>query len=221
MISAAVLILYPPFDVLNLRLQQEGSKRIHGPGCKKIMETKSQVVLSVDDNDVDGALLERAFKRTSIPAQLYRVSEGPQAMAYLSGDGIYQDRVAYPLPDLVLLDLAMPKMSGMEVLKWIRQQTVGKKTKVLIFTSSEKPEDVQVANQIGADGYLLKPTKFDDLKKLVKSVYEQWLIEKPRKKPVVRKTKAAAQEESPAVESAVIPEVAVRLDQTAPILSSN
>jgi CheY-like chemotaxis protein len=142
------------------------------------MESKPQVVLSVDDNDVDGALLERAFKRTSIPARLYRVSEGPQAMAYLAGDGIYRDRDNYPLPDLVLLDLAMPKMSGVEVLKWIRQQPVVKRTKVLIFTSSEKPDDFRAANEIGADGYLLKPTKFDDLKKLVKQIHDEWLAKR-------------------------------------------
>src|SRR5688500_5494419 len=141
------------------------------------MEGKPQVVLSVDDNDVDGALLERAFKRTSIPARLFRVSEGPQAMAYLAGDGIYRDRENYPLPDLVLLDLAMPKMSGVEVLKWIRAQSLSvvKKTRVLIFTASEKPEDFRAANDIGADGYRLKPTKFDDLKKLVNQSHEEGL----------------------------------------------
>ena len=137
--------------------------------------SRPQVVLSVDDNDVDGALLERAFKRTSIPARLYRVSEGPQALAYLSGDGIYRDRDSYPLPDLVLLDLAMPKMSGVEVLRWIREQSIVRKTKVLIFTSSEKPEDFKTANEIGADGYLLKPTKFDVIKKLVKQIQDEWL----------------------------------------------
>jgi len=142
------------------------------------MESKPQVVLSVDDNDVDGALLERAFKRTSIPARLFRVSEGPQALAYLSGDGIYRDRDSYPLPDLVLLDLAIPTMSGVEVLKWIRDQPGVKRTKVLIFTSSEKPEDFRAANQIGADGYLLKPTKFDDLKNLVKQIHEEWLAKR-------------------------------------------
>jgi CheY-like chemotaxis protein len=146
------------------------------------MECKSQVVLSVDDNDVDGALLERAFKRTAIPARLFRVSEGPHALAYLSGDGIYRDRENYPLPDLVLLDLAMPKMSGVEVLKWIREQPAVNRTKVLIFTSSEKPEDFKAADQIGADGYLLKPTKFEDLKKLVKQIQEEWLTQK-RKAP--------------------------------------
>jgi CheY-like chemotaxis protein len=158
------------------------------------MESKPQVVLSVDDNDVDGALLERAFKRTSIPARLYRVSEGPQAMAYLAGDGIYRDRENYPLPDLVLLDLVMPKMSGVEVLKWIRDQsqTVVKKTRVLIFTSSEKPEDVRAANEIGADGYLLKPTKFDDLKKLVKEIHDEWLTKKKDTKPAARRDKGDA-----------------------------
>lgn len=150
------------------------------------MESKPQVVLSVDDNDVDGALLERAFKRTSIPARLYRVSEGPQAMAYLAGDGIYRDRDSYPLPDLVLLDLVMPKMSGVEVLKWIRQQSIVRKTRVLIFTSSEKPEDFRAANEIGADGYLLKPTKFDDLKKLVKQIHEEWLGKKKVAKNIKR-----------------------------------
>jgi CheY-like chemotaxis protein len=158
------------------------------------METNNQVILSVDDNDVDGALLERAFKRTSIPARLFRVSEGPQALAYLSGAGIYNDRGNYPLPDLVLLDLAMPKMSGMEVLKWIRTEPAVKKTKVLIFTSSEKPEDFKSANEIGADGYLLKPTKFEDLKKLVKEVYEDWLTNKKKSKN--KKTKASEETSS-------------------------
>lgn len=156
------------------------------------MEMKDQIVLSVDDNDVDGALLERAFKRTAIPARLFRVSEGPQALAYLSGEGIYQDRSNYPLPDLVLLDLGMPKMSGLEVLRWIRTEPSVKKTKVLIFTSSEKPEDYKNASDIGVDGYLLKPTKFEDLKTLVKNVYEQWLTNKARKaKAAQKKTKSS------------------------------
>jgi CheY-like chemotaxis protein len=139
------------------------------------MENNNQVVLSVDDNDVDGALLERAFKRCSIPSRLFRVSEGPQAMAYLTGHGIYADRASYPLPDLVLLDLAMPKMNGLEVLKWIRDQSELKKTAVLIFTASEKPEDVRESTRMGANGYLVKPTKFEDLKNLVRTIYSEWL----------------------------------------------
>src|SRR3982751_2093446 len=139
------------------------------------MENNNQVVLSVDDNDVDGALLERAFKRCSIPSRLFRVSEGPQAMAYLTGHGIYADRNQYPLPDLILLDLVMPKMSGTEVLKWIREQPELKRTAVLIFTSSEKPEDVKSTTKLGANGYVVKPTKFEDLKNLTRQIYSEWL----------------------------------------------
>ena len=174
------------------------------------METKNQVVLSVDDNDVDGALLERAFKRCSVPSRLFRVSEGPQAQAYLTGHGIYSDRMAYPLPDLILLDLVMPKMSGFDVLKWIREQPDLKKTAVLIFTSSEKPEDVKNATATGANGYLVKPTKFEDLKSLVKTIYSEWL-EKGRKgkltTPAGRKGKGNDHgTESPAIANGMEPE---------------
>ena len=158
------------------------------------MENKNQVVLSVDDNDVDGALLERAFKRCSIPSRLFRVAEGPQAMSYLGGDGIYADREAYPLPDLVLLDLVMPKMSGIEVLQWIRSQPELKRTAVLILTSSEKPEDVHAATKVGANGYLVKPTKFEDLKSMVRTIYSEWLEKGNRKGKTVSARKAKGDE---------------------------
>lgn len=159
------------------------------------MENNNQVVLSVDDNDVDGALLERAFKRCNIPSRLFRVSEGPQAMAYLTGHGIYSDRIQYPLPDLILLDLVMPKMSGTEVLQWIRAQTELKKTAVLIFTSSEKPEDVKSTTKLGANGYLVKPTKFEDLKNMVRTLYSEWLEKgKKGKTATARKAKGEGPE---------------------------
>jgi CheY-like chemotaxis protein len=165
------------------------------------MENNNQVVLSVDDNDVDGALLERAFKRCNIPSRLFRVSEGPQAMAYLTGHGIYADRDQYPLPDLILLDLVMPKMSGTEVLKWIRDQQELKKTAVLIFTSSEKPEDVKSTTKLGAQGYLVKPTKFEDLKNMVRTIYSEWLDRgKKGKTASARKAKGEGSENgSPAL----------------------
>ena len=129
-------------------------------------------------------------------------------MAYLTGHGIYADRNQYPLPDLILLDLVMPKMSGTEVLKWIREQPELKKTAVLIFTSSEKPEDVKSTTKLGANGYLVKPTKFEDLKGMVRTIYSEWLDKgKKGKTASARKAKgeesengssALANEEEPA-----------------------
>ena len=141
-------------------------------------------------------------------------------MAYLIGHGIYADRAAYPLPDLVLLDLVMPKMNGLEVLKWIRDQTELKKTAVLIFTSSERPEDVRDATRIGANGYLVKPTKFEDLKNLVRTIYSEWLDKgkKVKTAPLARKAKGGeTRDESPAVANGEEPAGGV---VTAPVTNS-
>ena len=137
--------------------------------------TKSQVVLSVDDNDVDGALLERAFKRTSVPARLYRVSEGPQALAYLSGDGIYRDRENYPLPAVVFLDLKLPYISGHDVLAWIRQQKELESLVVIVLTSSNEASDLSRCYALGANSYLVKPPTPEQLEDLAKAFKWYWL----------------------------------------------
>jgi CheY-like chemotaxis protein len=169
------------------------------------MEIKLPVVLSVDDNDVDGALLQRAFKRTAIPAKLFTVNEGPQALSYLTGEGIYQDREHYPIPDLILLDIRMPKMSGLEVLNWIRLQPNLKQATVLILSSSEQPEDINSAKRIGADGYLVKPTRFEDLQKLVRGLESDWL-KKKTKAPARANAKSQPLQPSPTVTVAAPPQ---------------
>jgi CheY-like chemotaxis protein len=153
------------------------------------MDSKSHVILSVDDNEVDGALLHRAVKRSAIPATILTVTEGLQALSYLAGEGIYRDRERYRFPDLVLLDLRMPKMSGLDVLGWIRQQPTLKNTKVVILSASDNPEDKKRAHMIGADDYLLKPTKFEELQSMMKSIYATWLDK--NKKPKVKDASSA------------------------------
>ena len=97
----------------------------------------------------------------------------------------------------------MPKMSGTEVLKWIREQAELKRTAVLIFTSSEKPEDVKSTTKLGANGYVVKPTKFEDLKNLVRQIYSEWLEKgsKRGKTASARKAKGEEPGGSPALEN--------------------
>jgi CheY-like chemotaxis protein len=123
-------------------------------------------ILLVDDNPHDVILLRLAFRRVGIIDPIKLVKDGTEAVRYLKGEGIYADRQAYPTPTLVLLDLNMPQTSGFEVLKWIRAQAAFKRLVVVVMTGSKHNEDVQRAYELGADSYLVKPTRFSDLVKI-------------------------------------------------------
>jgi CheY-like chemotaxis protein len=112
-------------------------------------------VLLAEDNEDDLFLSLRVLEKVGIaPAH---VSNGKDAMDYLAGRGIYQDRTLYPLPDVVLLDLKMPAYTGHEVLEWLRDQSQLRDMKVYVLTSSDEPRDRQRAEKAGAQGYFVKP----------------------------------------------------------------
>jgi CheY-like chemotaxis protein len=136
-----------------------------------------RLVLSIEDNIVDGALLARAFKRSCLPTRLFSVSDGQQAIDYLTGRGIYADRRAYPFPTVILLDLKLPRISGFEMLLWIRRQPEFGEVKILILTGSIDPADRTKSTDFGANDYLLKPPLFEDLKKMVQDIHSRWLAE--------------------------------------------
>jgi CheY-like chemotaxis protein len=117
---------------------------------------KSQVtVLLAEDNEDDLFLSQRVLEKAGIaPAH---VSNGKDAIDYLAGRGVYQDRALYPLPDVVLLDLKMPAYTGHEVLEWLRDQSRLRDMQVYILTSSDEPRDRQRAERAGAHGYFVKP----------------------------------------------------------------
>jgi CheY-like chemotaxis protein len=133
-----------------------------------IAMAKLQSVLIAEDSDDDLYLMRRAFSRAALPNSLIAVRDGVEAIAYLNGEGPYADRAAHPLPALILLDIKMPRSSGLEVLEWIRDQADLKKIPVLILSSSNQARDKEAAKKLGADGYFVKPTSFDELVALVK-----------------------------------------------------
>ena len=132
-------------------------------------------ILYAEDEENDIFFLNLAFHDLRSPHTLKAVPDGEQAIDYLAGTGKFTDRLRYPLPALVLLDINMPKASGLEVLQWIRQQPQFKSLPVVMLTSSVRDEDVAMARQLGADDYLLKVSHHAKLAEIVKSLHERWL----------------------------------------------
>lgn len=124
-----------------------------------------QVVLVVDDDLNDRTLLKYAFKKSSAPVDLRLVKDAFQAEDYLLGRGIYADRVAHPLPSLLLLDLKMPRRSGLEFLAWMRERPATATIPVIVLSSSQECSDIERAYDLGAKSYLVKSV---DLKELLK-----------------------------------------------------
>jgi CheY-like chemotaxis protein len=132
-------------------------------------------ILLVEDDPNDILLLQRAFDKTKSLKRFHSVRNGEEAMAYLNGDRQYADRSLFPLPQLLILDLKLPRKSGCEVLQWIRQQPGLKRLPIVVLTSSKQVADVNRVYELGANSYLVKPIAFDALLELVKTVTRYWL----------------------------------------------
>src|SRR5205809_22508 len=111
---------------------------------------------------VINGLPDKAFQKAFINNPLQVVRDGEEAIAYLSGVGKYSNRSEYPLPDLMPLDLKMPRMNGFEVLEWIRRQASLSSLRVVVLTASDLMRDVNSAYKLGANSFMVKPMDFED-----------------------------------------------------------
>jgi CheY-like chemotaxis protein len=140
------------------------------------MSLTNQPILLVEDEENDVILLQRAFRRAAIVNPLQIVRHGDDAVAYLEGTGDFADRDKYPLPVMMLLDLKLPRRTGLEVLQWVKERSVIKKIPIIVLTSSKNDEDVNRAYELGANSYVVKPVSFETLLELVKSLELYWLV---------------------------------------------
>jgi len=132
-------------------------------------------VLLVEDNPEDAFMVGRAFRTVAAKNALVVLRDGEQAVRYLKGEGEYGDRLKFPIPELILLDLNMPGMNGFEVLTWVRQQPAFTRLPVIILTTSTYSPDVRQAYRLGANSFLTKPTDFMKLVSEVKAMADFWL----------------------------------------------
>ena|SRR5437899_3358273 len=138
------------------------------------------VILLAEDDGVDVLLTRRAFTKAGLRNPLHVVSDGVEALAYLSGEGQYADRSQHPLPVLLLLDLKMPHKNGLEVLEWIRDQPELSDLRVVVLTGSDQPQDIQDAYRLGATSYLTKPLVVEHLVQVCGTLADGCLcIDKP------------------------------------------
>ncbi|MGH8372080.1 MAG: response regulator [Gammaproteobacteria bacterium] len=137
--------------------------------------TRTTILLAEDDQN-DVMLIKRAFSKSHVINPIACVENGEEAVAYLSGQGQYADRERHPLPFMMLLDLKLPRLSGHEVLKWLREQPGLKRLPVVVLTSSREPSDINRAYEIGANSYLVKPVVFEEFSTLLKQLQVYWLM---------------------------------------------
>lgn len=133
-------------------------------------------ILVVEDDPGHAMLIQEAFGAAQLANPLHVVSDGEEAIAYLEGTGPYTDRDAHPLPVLVLLDIHMPKRSGLDVLEWMRGEPDLKRVPVIMLTASEDDGDIDRAYELGANSYLIKPVGFDALLDVVRTLGLYWLV---------------------------------------------
>jgi CheY-like chemotaxis protein len=135
-----------------------------------------ETILAIEDEDDDVALIKRAFKKAAIANPLRFLNDGEEAVGYLSGTDKFADRTANPLPSLILLDLKLPRKSGLEVLQWLRTQPVLCRIPVVVLTSSRQISDLNQAYDLGVNSYLVKPVEFNDLLEMFKALKLYWIV---------------------------------------------
>jgi len=129
---------------------------------------KQPVILYADDMRDDVILFETACRKMKSHIKLQVVDDGQKAIDYLSGNGLYQDRELYPIPQLLLLDLKMPRKSGFETLSFLQDRPGKDDLKILIFSSSQNESDIGRAYDLGTDWYVTKPIDFLELQEFIK-----------------------------------------------------
>jgi len=141
------------------------------------------IFLLVEDEPIDVTLVTRAFGKSGSNCRLEVAGDGVHAKEYLEGKPPYDDRKRFPLPDVILLDIKMPRMNGLEFLKWLREESPQefRITPVVVMSSSDLPQDVKQAYALGVNSYLVKPVDWTEFQKCMAALNVYWneVVETP------------------------------------------
>ncbi len=138
------------------------------------MRSPGAILLAEDDEDAV-VLMRLAYAKSRLANPLQLVNDGAKAIGYLDGEGEFADRAQWPFPSLLLLDLKMPKKNGFEVLAWLRAAPGINRLPVIVLTSSQERIDINRAYDLGANSFVTKPPRFDDLVDLLNRLEGWWI----------------------------------------------
>jgi two-component system response regulator len=149
---------------------------------QRIQNLNEVEVLLVEDNPSDAELTMRALKKKNLANKLVHVKDGVEAIDFLFAQGAYANRRVENGPKIVLLDLKLPKVNGIEVLRRIKSDDRTKKIPVVVMSSSREDSDLSMCYELGVNGYVVKPVEFEDFARAVSELGCYWLLinETPR-----------------------------------------
>lgn len=139
------------------------------------MPKKTLIILMAEDDADDRLLAQEAMQESRVLNELHFVEDGVQLLSYLRGSNDFSDRILYPMPGLILLDLNMPKMDGREALAAIKADPRLRRIPVVILTTSKAEEDMMRGYDPGAVSYITKPVTFDALVELMRTLGKYWV----------------------------------------------
>ncbi|MHB1686014.1 MAG: response regulator [Ignavibacteriaceae bacterium] len=133
-------------------------------------------ILLVEDNPYDAEMTIRALKQNNISNKIFHVKDGSEAIDFLFAKGNYQERNMTTIPKVILLDLKLPKISGLEVLQILKSDELTKNIPVVVLTSSQEELDIKGSYKLGANSYIVKPVEFENFIKAVSDIGLYWLL---------------------------------------------
>ena len=133
-------------------------------------------ILLVEDNPNDAELTLRALRRHNLANQVVHVADGAEAIDFVFGKGTHADRQGAPMPRLVLLDLKLPKVDGIEVLRVLKGEEASRRIPVVVLTSSAEERDIAMSYELGVNSYIVKPVEFENFAQAVADLGLYWFL---------------------------------------------
>jgi len=135
---------------------------------------RNLTILLAEDNEDYALILKKAIEVNGWKNPVQIVPNGQEAINYLKGEGKYADRSAYAFPSVLFLDVKMPKATGIDVLRWMRDHPECSVFPTMMLSSSDEQRDVKLSYELGANAYFVKPPGFADLTRMLQVAYDFW-----------------------------------------------